>query len=230
MPKTPHLPTEESARLLAALDAVDTLSCELAEAWLPALVEAEFAGEAVDQNPDFAQVLRHIDHCPTCLTLYEQISTDLEAVVGVAEVLPRTPMPTVPVLAPPVAKGEHILLQVVDKAVRRFMLMVTLPRLTPSVATLSGPQRSLFADRLPELAGAPLLAVNVGRDAQALWMQIAIRDLSQASPWRVDLSAGDQTLSATTDARGLVRFTLPPDTDIQQVQLNCVALPADPST
>lgn len=225
MHETPHSPTEVAARLLANLRAADELTCTAAEEVLAALVEAEFAGEPVDQNPAFTPLLHHLDHCPNCLKLYEQLASDLDAVVGADETLAPIPATAPRFFAPSVAKGEHILLQMFHGVVRRFTLILDMPRLAPSVATLSGTQRSLFADRLPEVAGEPLLAISVGRDGQDLWIQVALRDPGQASVWHIELVYGDQTLSASTDPRGLVRFALPPELDLGELRLNCEAPP-----
>src|SRR5689334_5993795 len=78
-------PTEEqAARLLKALEAQDDLSCEEARTGLSALVEAEAAGVDVDAAPEFAALLRHIDHCEGCTELYAQLAADLEALAGAA--------------------------------------------------------------------------------------------------------------------------------------------------
>ena len=60
-PRTP--PTTAQARLAQALLAQDNLSHEEAEALMPALIDAEFAGEDVDQQPRFVPLLRHLDQC-----------------------------------------------------------------------------------------------------------------------------------------------------------------------
>lgn len=219
--------TEAAARLARALSAQDDLSHEQAEALIPSLIDAEGAGEGVESSPTFAALLRHLDHCERCLTLYEQLAEDANAVLGDVEVLPSlTPAPPV-FFSAPVRLGDHVLLQVAHGLIRRFMLTFDLPRLAPSLATLSGPQRSLYADKLGPVQGTPLLAVIVGRDAAGIWLQVAVREPGQTTAWRLRLELGDQSLTATTDPRGIARFTLPADAPLGEVRLHCEELPVE---
>jgi hypothetical protein len=221
----PQNPTAEAAaRLARALSAQDDLAHEQAEALIPSLIEAEGSGEAVDANPAFAALLCHLDHCERCLNLYEQLAADFEAVVGEAEVLPSV-APSVPVFFDkPIPKGDHVVLQIVRGMLRRFTLTFDFPRLAPALATLGGPQRSLYTGTLPEVDGAPLLAVTAGRDAEGVWLQVAVREPGQRTSWRLQLDLGAQTLTTTTDVRGIARFTLPPDVQLGSVRLHCEEL------
>lgn len=223
-----HISTAEAAaRLAEALSAQDDLSHDQAEALLPALIDAEQAGEDVAGNAAFTAVLRHLDHCERCLNLYEQLADDRAAVVGEADLLP-TIAPALPVFFPaPVRLGDHILLQVARGLIRRFTLTLDVPRLAPSLATLSGAQRQLYSDRLGQVPGTPLLAVTVGRDAGSIWLQVAVREIGQKTTWQLQLDLGDQTLSAATDSRGIARFTLPPDVALGEVRLHCEELPVE---
>jgi hypothetical protein len=219
---------EAAARLAQALSAQDDLSHDQAEALIPSLIDAERAGDAVEGNTAFAALLRHLDHCERCLNLYEQLAEDVEAVVGEADLLP-TIAPAPPVFfSAPVRLGDHILLHVARGLLRRFTLTFDLPRLAPSLATLSGPQRPLYSDRLGPVQGTPLLAVTVGRDAGGIWLQVAVREIGQQTTWRLQLELGGQTLSATTDSRGIARFTLPPDVGLGEVRLHCEELLVEP--
>jgi hypothetical protein len=217
---------EAAARLAAALSAHDDLRCDEAEPLIPALLEAERAGEDVTGNPAYTALTQHLDHCEACLNLYAQLAEDLEAVVGVLEVLPAVAPAPPTFFSPPIPKGDHVLLQVLRGIVRRFTLTFDLPRLAPALATLGGQQRTLYSDTLREVAGAPLLALTAGRGPEGVWLQVAVREPSQKTTWQIRLDLGDQTLIATTDSHGIARFTLPPTAPLGEVQLHCEELPA----
>ena len=221
MPESQIPPATATARLAQALSRQDNLSHEEAEALIPALIDAEFAGEAVDQQPNFAPLLRHLDQCEQCLKLYEQLADDLSAIIGEAETLPAARAARPIHFSPPIRLGEQLLLQVADSLVRRFSILFEVPRLVPTLATLSGNQRSLYTDRLGEVVGAPLLAVAVGLDGNRLWLQVALRDVGRQTVWRLQLEIGDQTLTALTDSRGIARFTLPADAALTSARLFC---------
>jgi len=218
-PRTP--PTTAQARLAQALLAQDNLSHEEAEALMPALIDAEFAGEDVDQQPRFVPLLRHLDQCVRCLKLYEQLTDDLSAIIGEEEELPAATTASPIHFSAPIPLGDHLLLQVADSLVRRFSVLFELPRLVPTLATLSGNKRSLYTDRLGEVTGAPLLAVVVGLEGDRMWLQIALRDVGPQTVWRLQLEIGDQTLTALTDSRGIARFTLPADAALTSARLFC---------
>lgn len=223
--KTPLATAEAAARLSAALNTPDDLSCTAAEVLIPKLLDAERAGEAVEQAPAYAALLRHLDHCADCLGLYEQLAEDFAAVMDGPAVLPSIRL-SPPVFFPaPIPKGDHILLQVMRGLLRQFTLTFDLPRLAPALATLSGPQRRLFADTLGEVSGTPLLSITVGRDAAGVWLQVVVREPNQKAAWRLRLEMGTQSLTATTDARGVARFILPPDVPLSEVRLHCEELP-----
>lgn len=215
-----------AARLAQALSAQDDLSHEQAERLIPGLVAAERAGEDVDGDPAFAALLRHLDRCADCLSRYEQLADDLAAVMGEGEPLPQVTPPSPGFFPEPVRKGDHLLLEVMRGALRRFSLTFDLPRLAPSLATLSG-QRPIYADSLTEVEGAPLLALTVGREAGAAWLQVAIRQLGRPTRWRLMLDVGGQTVTATTDERGMARITLSPDLALGEVRLHCEELPVE---
>jgi len=217
-------PATAASRLAQALSAQNNLSHDEAAALIPALIDAEFAGEDVEQQPNFVPLLCHLDQCEQCLKLYEQLADDLSAVIGEAETLPAARGARPIHFSAPTRLGEHLLLQVAESLVRRFSILFELPRLVPTLATLSGNQRSLYTDRLGEVAGAPLLAVAVGLEGDAMWLQVALRDVGQQTVWRLQLEIGDQTLTALTDSRGIARFTLPPDTAFSRVRLFCEEL------
>lgn len=224
MPEPQIPPATAKTRLAQALSRQDNLSHEEAEALIPALIDAEFAGEAVDQQPNFVPLLRHLDQCEQCLKLYEQLADDLSAIIGEAETLPAARAARPIQFSTPTRLGDHLLLQVAQGLVRGFSVLFEVPRLVPTLATLSGNQRSLYSDRLGEVAGAPLLAVAVGLEGNDMWLQVALRDVGQHTVWRLQLEIGDQTLTALTDSRGIARFTLPPDVALSSARLFCEEL------
>lgn len=226
MDKKPLSTAEAAVRLSNALSAHDDLPCNEAETLIPALLDAEYAGEDTTGNAAYAAISHHLDHCAACLNLYEQLAEDIEAVVGKAETQP-TIMPIPPVFfSAPIRKGDHVLLQVLRGIVRRFTLTFDIPRLAPTLATLSGSQRTLYSDTLREIAGTPLLALSAGRSPEGVWLQVAVRESRQQTTWQIRLDLGDYMLTNTTDTRGIVRFTLPPTTPLGEVRLHCEELPA----
>ncbi len=217
--------SDAATRLSTALNSVSDLACSQAEELLPALIEAEAAGADVDHDPVFAALVQHLDHCPDCLDLYEQMAADMATLVE--EPTPAPPISVKPptFFAPPIAKGNFMWLEVLHGLGRRFSLKIDLPRLAPMVPTLSGGHQSLFADRLHEIEGHPLLAITIGQDTQGQWLQVAILDLPQSTRWSLHLLMGTQRVAAETDERGLVRFNLPSDTQLESLQIICEALP-----
>ncbi len=216
---------EAARRLQAALTVADTLSCAEAEELLPALLEADHAGEDPEQNPGLRALLTHLDHCAACLDLYEQILNAEEAVVGAQERLSDYVPAYIPTFfSQPIPKGEYVLLQVLKGIQRRFELSFALPRLMPSIPTMSGQQRTLYADTLAEVAGSPFLALQLTREPSGPQLQLALRDPGQAQQWRIELQLGEQTLTQITDARGMVRFALPADSALTAIKILCEEL------
>jgi predicted anti-sigma-YlaC factor YlaD len=198
--------SEAARRLLQAFEAPDTLDCDQAEAQLPAFVEAERAGEDVDAAPEFAALLRHLDHCEDCVELYEQLADDLEVLAGEAETLPQVPL-TPPTFFTPARQSEHVILRVLRGLTRRFEMDVPALRFKPAVATLgSGKRITLLADTLSEVKGAPLVSLSLSGEPGAADVTVAIRDLAAGSRWQVQLIAGDNAWTATTDERGIAQF------------------------
>lgn len=80
---------QAAARLLQAFDSQPEMNCDEVEGLIPALIEAERAGEDVHANPQFAVLLKHLDQCSDCSELYEAVLGDLDATFGEADVLPE---------------------------------------------------------------------------------------------------------------------------------------------
>lgn len=194
-------------RLLQALNEPDELSCAEARELIPALVEAEQAGEDVDANPQFAALLRHLDHCPECPELYAQLAEDLEALTGADAVLPPVPL-TAPDFFTPARQSKNIILRLLRGLKRGFELDLAIPSLTPAGALLSGGERaSLFSDRLPELAGNPQVIVALESEPDAPKLLVAVREGGALTRWRVQLQIGDQVYTAHTNERGIAQFS-----------------------
>lgn len=217
----PNSPDQAAARLARALHTSDELTPEAAAALLPDFILAERSGEDVDNNPAYAALLRHLDHNEASLRLYEQLSEDMDLLLDPAETLPVIDRPPPSFFSSPTPKGEHVLLQVLQGMVRRFRLTINMPRLAPTLATLSGSQQALFAGTLTEVTGAPMLSLSTGHDHDGPWIRVLVRDTTGATRWQIRLVIGDETLSATTDERGLAHFTLPALPEAGQVQMMC---------
>src|SRR5262249_33096301 len=126
-----------AARLLQALRQIDDFACEQAHDLIPALVDAEFAGEDVDAAPEYAALLRHLDHCEACAALYAGISEDLATLADTTVPLPAD-RPATPAFFTPVRQSEHVVLRVFGGLARRFELALRAPQLTAGPATLGG--------------------------------------------------------------------------------------------
>jgi len=217
---------QPSARLRQALAAPDELDCAAAREQIPALVDAERAGQDVDAAPTFAALLRHLDHCASCLALYAELAEDLDALVGEAETLPPI-QPSPPSFFTPVRQREGLVLRVLGGQRRRFELILAPPRLAPAIATLSGGQRaSLFQDSLVEVAGAPLVAVTLSVGEGTAELLVAIREATAGARWQVRLAVGDDLRSAVADERGIARFGGLP-APLPEITLTFAELPAE---
>lgn len=228
MADKPMTGQQAAARLLRALDVADNLSHEEAQAQISALVDAERAGQDVDADPAYAELLHHLDRCDGCMEIYAGLAEDIATLVGEEELLPSLSL-TPPSFFAPARQTESIVLRVLRGIARQFELTLVPPRLVPTIATLSGGQRiNLFADRLGEVLGAPLLAVTLSIKDSMANLQITIREGAAGTRWQVHFTAGDMVRMATTDERGTVYFSDVPAADLQTIALRCVELLAEP--
>jgi hypothetical protein len=215
---------QAATRLLQALDTPDELNCDEAQALLPPFVENERADVDVDAAAEYAPLLRHLDHCASCIELYTTLVEDLEALAGAGEMSPLPPL-TPPSFFSPVRQGETVVLRVLRGMTRRFELAMTIPKLAPSIVTLSGGQHaSLFNDRLTELDGAPLVSISLLADAGVADVVVAVREPAAPTRWQVRLANGDDIRIATTDAQGIVRFSGLELRSLQDVTVSCVEI------
>jgi hypothetical protein len=138
-----------------------------------------------------------------------------------------TDRPAVPTFFAPARQSENVILRVLGGLSRRFELALRAPQLALGAATLgSGPQITLFADALPEVEGSPLVSVSLSVDGGVAELLVAIREASAATRWQVQAVAETSVHTATTDERGIARFSGLPLDSLWQITLSCVALPA----
>lgn len=227
MARGPNPEREAAERLLHALKPSGALSCELARILIPALVEAEFAGEDVDTSPVFAPVLRAIDHCPDCAELYAQLAADMEALLGDAETaaaLEPTPLKP-PTFFTPTRASEHIVVRVLQGVARQFDLSLATARLLPAAGTLSGGRQiNLFTDHLSEVSGAPLVSVSLQVENDAAALLVAVREAEATTRWEVRTMVADQMHTATTDDHGIARFAPIALAALDALVVRCVEL------
>lgn len=223
---TPKPPDKRAAagRLRDALGTPAQPAAEHVQAELQALVEAELAGVDVDRAPEYAHILRHLDQCAECAALYAALADDLSALLGAAD-LPHD-RPAAPALFPPARQDEHVILRIFSGMLRRFELALRPPQLGPALATLgSGSRATLFADTLGELNGAPLVSVVLSAQGELAELVVAIREAQAAPQWQIQVAAGAETRTATTNAQGMTVFAHLPLAQLQQLTLTCVELP-----
>lgn len=210
----------QAARLLQALQQADELTCEQAHDLLPALVDAELAGEDVDAAPEYAALLRHLDQCLACATLYAGMADDLAALADTA--VPLSPeLPPAPAFFAPARQNENVVLRVLGGLSRHFELVLRTPSLAAGPATLgSGPNITLFTDTLPEVEGNPLVSVSLMVDGQTAELRVAIGEAGATARWQVQVTTDASVQTATTDELGIARFSDLPITSLWQVTLN----------
>jgi hypothetical protein len=223
-PQTPDAP-QAANRLLQAIERQGDLTCEEARELLPAFVEAELAGEDVDTRPEYAALLRHLDHCEECTSLYAGLSEDLMALAGPTAELPEE-RPAVPPFFAATRRSEQVMLRVVRGLVRRFELALQVPQLSSARATLGGPPTTLFADTLPELNGSPIVSVSLNAEGDSAELLVAIREADATTRWQVQTTVEGIVRTATTDERGIAQFKDLALSNVQELILNCVELPA----
>ncbi|MBK9941827.1 MAG: hypothetical protein IPP13_09455 [Kouleothrix sp.] len=208
-------------RLLQALDPSDDLGCDHARELLPAFVEAEAAGVDVDGEPAYAAVLQHLDRCADCMAAYAQLAEDLAAMLDADDAAARVPL-TPPSFFVPVRHSAQVLLRLLGGLGRAFQLDLQV-RL-PLPGSLSGGEHvTVFSDTLPEIAGAPVVAVSLALAAAGAPAEliVAVRELDAPTHWEVQLTVGGTLRAARTDDRGIARFELADLQAIDTLQISC---------
>lgn len=220
--------TERDAarRLLRALDISDEMACAQAEELLPALITAEHSGADVDEDPVFAPLLSHLDHCEHCIELYVQLADELAELAMLAEEAVDHPVPTPPTFFAPAEKPEGVVLRVIRGLIRRFELSLPVPRLAPALAVLgTDEQVPLFNDTLAQVEGSPRLSSVLTVQHSVATLHVTVREKAQTS-WQVQLTVGITTYTAVTDERGVATFRDLPVEQLQNLILRCTELTA----
>lgn len=216
------LAAQQTARLKQALERHDDLTCEQARDLLPALVEAELAGADVDTQPEYEALLRHLDQCEECTVLYAHLAEELSALAGLVDDLPPV-RPRPQSFFTPVRESENVILRVFEGIARRFEIVLRVPQLSSTVATLNT-HATLFADTLPEIENAPILSVALDASVQPTDLLVAIRETALDSRWEVQIRAGQTVRRIITDQQGIARFSAFAPADIQEITVNCIEL------
>lgn len=226
--RKPVTEQEALAKLYQALNTPDDLSHAEAHKLLPALIEAEQAGQDVDTDPRFAVLLRHLENCSECLDLYERLSEDVEALIGAAEVLPPPPQ-AAPDFFKTVLSNESFVLRIFEGLKRMFTLDLARPSLASVSGVLSGGQReTLLSYQITDLPGSPHVVVALERAAQGLKLLVAVRESKATRRWKVQLQVDEHTYTAETNERGIAQFSEVSAAQIKQAdRLNITCSEAD---
>jgi hypothetical protein len=205
------------ARLLDALQGDDPLTHAQVRALLPALIEAELAGDEIDARSDLAAAQRHLARCDECLGVYEQLLAELDAMAEDAALPPVRLTP--PQFFTPVRQTKNALLSMIKGALPRFQLELLLPPLQPVEVMGVGKQETLFLSRLTELPDQPMFAVQLVRTDSGADVLVTLRQASRQTRWQVQLFQGDQVRSAVTDHEGRARFADLPAAGLDTIRL-----------
>lgn len=192
----------DAARLLDAMRQPDTLSHAEAENLIALLVEAEAMGEDVDDDPTFASLFRHLDHCGDCLALYEQLAE--EYTNSLAQQLGHTAVAE-PLLRP--SKPARS----VGQVWRTFEIVLRQP--------LRQPQRAIH-ERQAEYGSAsvpPDVQIDVSEDEHGTTLRVQILDITENTSWLITVTTDVFHAQAQTDTQGIATFQGVPASDIVRV-------------
>lgn len=218
---------EQQERLLQTLAEDTALSCEQSEELLPALVQAEAAGEDVDSDPAYAALLHHLDTCPDSAAKYAALVADLATITAPAPATSASPAMAPPRFfqPAPVRQTERFTLRVWNGIARAVELLVSPPALVPKLATLSrSKSETLFSDRVTELPGDPLVVVMLTAQEQDGLIQVAVRDATAGTRWQVQLTIGAERLEQTTNTQGVAQFPGIALAGLSQMTVTCAEL------
>lgn len=223
---------QAAERLLAAVNASDELTCEEAQDLLPALAEAKFAGAAIEADPQYARILRHLAHDATCRALYDRLLEDLEAQIGEQAPLAQPPPAAHPEATAGAARAGFAL-RVFRDLKRRFEIDLAVPDLTASLAAVGGyrageaRRERLLAQSLPDVPGDPHVSIALDVRAGPAEIRVAIRERPAQARWQVQLRVGDALYAAKTNERGVAELIDLRVADLQRqgrITLTCVEL------
>ena len=212
---------------MQALTEDTTLTCEQADALLPAFVQAEAAGEDVDSDSTYAALLRHLDSCADSAAKYTALVEDLAAVTAPAPITSASPSIAPPRFfqPKPVRQTDRFTLRVWKGISRAVELLLAPPALAPKLAVLSkGKSETLFSDRVTELPGDPLVVVSLTPQDRNALIQVAVRDAAPDTRWQVQLTIGRQQLEQITNAQGVAQFPDIALADLSQMTVTCAEL------
>jgi len=223
------LPDPQAKHLLKVLEQQSSLTCEEARAQLPALVEAELSGVDADTIPEFSALLRHLDTCQDCVALYSALSEELATVTDLAgspvpgdieeQLRPASVLVTV-------RESADVALSKLRGVANWFRLQLTLP--APPLPSALSSAEGLFGDTVTEVDAQPVVSVSLS-GAGELRDVLVVAQADAPVRWRVHLTIGGMTRSATIDANGLARFEALPRADLQRLTLTFEPLPEEPS-
>lgn len=230
MTRKPLSESEASEVLQRGLEISHELTCEQAQALLPAFIAAERAGVDVDNEPAYAALLRHLDESPECADLYAAMADQLDALEGAAEQLPPVPT-TLPRFFEETAQGGTAVLRVLKGLTTRFGLTLSLPRLGPPVSTMGGGDSvTLFSDTLETVERTPELEVTLYPYGEAPELVVSLREQRAVDHWRIQLQLGDAVYTAVTEDQGEARISGFSEADVravEQLELLCTEVPED---
>jgi hypothetical protein len=189
-----HDPRADSARLIEALRQPDALECAKAEILIAMLVQAEAMGEDVDDDPRFAPVLRHLDHCADCLALYEEVSEEL-AVTTAQQLGQLGGMPL------DIRPGQHVQMRPLEPVRRRFEMIIPNPR----------HHRPTMLRERPEPYGVrpvePQVQIDITEGEHGLTLRVVLLDVAPGESWLVTVTADGFYAEARTDVEGDMLFS-----------------------
>jgi hypothetical protein len=209
-------------RLEQALQASSSLSCEHVQAQLELLVQAESAGEDVDNLEQFQGILNHLDSCEECIEIYEQLSEEVEDFF--ADDAPAFEQPQfIPNFFTPTRQTDTMKLHVLGGLAQRFRLWLRLPQFPLAQGTLSEDAKNypLFVDEVHEMNNKPMVSVSLIEQDQQSALQVAISDLNNSGPWEVSIEHGDFQASQTSNEQGITTFTNVPFQNLSELTIHC---------
>ena len=200
---TPEM--QEAQQLLQALERSSGLSHDQAQELLPAFVEAERAGEDVDSLPEYAELLRHLDTCGTCMEFYLSLAEDLETLVETDAPIPMSPIPsglfTPKPVAEPLPKAKRAELfardQLANRAAVHEITWNTLAQVAPKQPKASLAKLDLLLDKAAQgqmssgSQGQPAFALGDWKLIVQVVVPLVVDYLAHTLwKWRVDTING----------------------------------------
>jgi hypothetical protein len=224
MNKNGHVADSQRERLRQALQTPQTLNCENIEDLLIAFVQAEAAGEDIDQ-PRFRELSEHLSTCADCLELYEQLTQDLKLLTqGPPAARPAFAAPSF--FAPDINRqGKTFNLKIWTASPQTIEIQLPRPQLLAKVAVLKD-LSALFSQEVPELTGKPEIAGTATLQGEHVQIRIMISSAEPDQRWRVQLESGAIRLEQITSPAGIVEFEPISRADLSQLTITCTQIAA----